>query len=127
MKFIRGGDISNGKINYESLRTITNKISGKYKRTILKGSEVVISLVGNPGEVAVVDNSLIGCNIARQVGMIRVNHKFNPYFIMYFLMSPYGKRQLSSFSLGSVQKIINLKELKNKNSKFRFKRARSYC
>ena len=62
VKFIRGGDISNGKISYESLRTITNKISGKYKRTILKGGEVVISLVGNPGEVAVVGNSLIGCN-----------------------------------------------------------------
>ena len=112
VKFIRGGDISNGRILSNQLRTISNDVSNKYKRTLLKGNEVLISLVGNPGEVSVTTKEFIGSNIARQVGLIRPNNLFNPYFIQYYLMSPKGRNQLISFSLGSVQKVINLKDLK---------------
>ena len=68
--FVRGGDISNGTINKANLRTITQEVSRPYARTILRGGEVVISLVGNPGEVAVVPDSLVGANLARQAGLI---------------------------------------------------------
>ncbi len=111
--FIRGGDISAGRINTSSLRTISNELSQQYKRTLLRGGELLISLVGNPGEVAIVPVELVGSNIARQVGLIRVEEKrFNPWFVQYYLMSPAGKAQLFSYSLGSVQSVINLKELK---------------
>lgn len=111
--FIRGGDISAGRINTASLRTISSELSLQYKRTLLRGGELLISLVGNPGEVAIAPVELAGSNIARQVGLIRVDEKrFNPWFIQYYLMSPAGKAQLFSYSLGSVQSVINLKELK---------------
>lgn len=113
IRFIRGGDVVNGKIKVNELRTITQDVSDQYKRTLLKGGELLVSLVGNPGEVAVVPEELAGANIARQVGLIRVDlERFDPYFVQYYLMSPAGKAQLFSYSLGSVQKVINLKELK---------------
>lgn len=111
--FIRGGDISGGRINTANLRTISRELSHQYKRTLLKGGELVISLVGNPGEVAIVPNALKGANIARQIGLVRVDkNRFHPKFVQYYLMSPAGKAQLFSYSLGSVQSVINLKELK---------------
>jgi type I restriction enzyme S subunit len=113
VKFIRGGDVVGGKIRVKELRTITHDVSAQYRRTLLKGGELLVSLVGNPGEVAVVPAELSGCNIARQVGLIRIDtSKFNPWFVQYYLMSPLGKAQLFAYSMGSVQKVINLKELK---------------
>jgi len=42
--FVRGGDISNGRIAVTELRTITQSVSRPYKRTILRGGELLISL-----------------------------------------------------------------------------------
>lgn len=113
VRFVRGGDVFNGRINVDGLRTISHELSAQYKRTLLRGGELLISLVGNPGEVAIAPPSLAGSNIARQVGLIRVDEtRFNPWFVLYYLMSPAGKAQLFSYSLGSVQSVINLKELR---------------
>src|SRR5258706_3938070 len=67
--FVRGGDLSQGRIALDELRTIAPQLSQVYKRTILRGGELLISLVGNPGEVAIAPPSLDGANIARQVGL----------------------------------------------------------
>lgn len=110
--FIRSGDIQNGKIMIKNLRTISKSISSVYKRTILKGGEILISLVGYPGEVAIVPNELIGANIARQAGMIALKDKDTIPFIMYYLMSPIGKSKLLFEQIGSAQQVINLADLK---------------
>jgi type I restriction enzyme S subunit len=110
--FIRGGDIENSQIKIEQLRTITKDISEQYKRTVLRGGEILISLVGNPGQFAVVPDSLKGCNIARQVGLIRLKDNHGVQYIKHFLESPVGQIELLARSLGSVQQVINLKDLK---------------
>lgn len=110
--FIRGGDILNGKILEKQLRTISLEISETYKRTLLKGGELVISLVGNPGQVAIVPPHLAGANIARQVGLIRLSDTIEKRFIKYYLMSPLGKESIFARSLGSVQQVINLSDLR---------------
>ena len=114
IRFIRGGDISERKINLSELRNITKEVSEEYSRTLLKGGELIISLVGNPGEVAIVPKKLKGANIARQVGLIRSNEDvIDKYYLMYYLTSPLGKAKLKANSRGSVQQVINLRELKN--------------
>lgn len=113
VKFIRGGDIANGKILIDNLRTITQEVSDQYKRTQLKGGELVISLVGNPGEVAIVPQELKGANLARQVGVVRLRNDIEKRFVKYFLISPLGKERLFAKSVGSVQQVINLSDLRD--------------
>ena len=110
--FIRGGDISNGLIDEENLRTITEEVSRPYARTILRGGEVVISLVGNPGQVAVVPGRLAGANLARQAGLIALRPEIDAAYIKYYLMSPPGKAELFQRTQGAVQQVINLSDLK---------------
>ena len=112
IRFIRGGDVADGRINVEALRTITPDISEQYKRTLLHGGEIVVSLVGNPGQVAIVPESLRGANIARQVGLVRLSSKIDPRFVKYFLLSPQGQDSLGTRSMGSVQQVINLRDLR---------------
>ena len=71
IRFIRGGDLQNGSVNIAALRTITKEVSAPYKRTLLKGGELLVSLVGMYlGEAAIAPMSLRGANIARQVGLV---------------------------------------------------------
>ena len=113
VRFIRGGDIFNGKINIPALRTIKHEISKQYKRTLLQGGELLISLVGNPGEVAIAPKALKGSNIARQVGLVALKEDVHPSYVMYFLMSSLGRKELFAQTTGSVQRVINLADLKN--------------
>ena len=108
VKLIRGGDVSQGKIN-PNLRTIRNDISQQYKRTILQGGELVVSLVGNPGEVAIVPQELKGSNLARQVGLVRLNIDLNSSFILHCLT--FSTKLITAKITGSVQKVINLEDL----------------
>lgn len=112
VRFVRGGDISDGQILFDKLRTITTEISEQYSRTLLRGGELLICLVGQPGQVAIASNNLAGANIARQVGLIRLRPEFNSKFIKYFLQSPDGQRSLGAHMGGSVQQVINLGDLR---------------
>ena len=110
--FIRGGDVSHGRVLDHQLRTITQEVSEQYKRTLLTGGEILMCLVGQPGQVAVAPAALAGANIARQVGLIRVRSDINAEFITYFLRSPDGQAGLGTHTGGSVQQVINLRDLK---------------
>jgi type I restriction enzyme S subunit len=110
--FIRGGDIADGRILTGQLRTISNEISRQYKRTLLRGGEILMSLVGNPGQVAIVPESLRGANIARQAALIRLRPDVDTRFVRYFLGSYVGQEALRAHSRGSVQQVINLRDLK---------------
>ena len=110
--FVRGGDVVGGQIAVEALRTISPQLSQTYKRTLLRGGELLVSLVGNPGEVAIAPSILEGANIARQVGMIALRPEFDAKFFMYFLMSPSGRAELFTRTGGAVQQVINLADLR---------------
>ena len=112
IRFIRGGDISDGRVLVDQLRTITTEVSEQYSRTLLRGGELLICLVGQPGQVAIASENLAGANIARQVGLIRLHPDFNAKFIKYFLQSPDGKESLGIHIGGSVQQVINLGDLR---------------
>lgn len=113
VRFIRGGDVVDGRVLDGQLRTISREVSEQYSRTLLRGGELLVSLVGNPGAVALVPPRLAGANIARQVGLVRLRHDIDARYVMYFLASGEGKAALGAQTMGSVQQVINLRDLKN--------------
>lgn len=111
--FVRGGDIFDGSISQNTLRTISKSVSNQYKRTQLLGGELLISLVGYPGECALAPNHLQGANIARQVALVRFQAQgnFDPVFVCHFLRSTLGKKLLLKEAFGSAQQVINLRDV----------------
>jgi len=109
--FIRSGDVSGGVIDPSVLRTITDDVSKQYRRTLLEGGEILVSLVGTPGQAAIVPSSLAGANIARQVALVRVDPSHSTRYVFYCLTSKQGRESLLAHSRGSVQQVINLGDL----------------
>ena len=110
--FVRGGDLQNGDVAVERLRTITEEVSEQYSRTLLQGGELLICLVGVPGQTAVVPPRLRGANIARQVGLIRLRADIRPEFASLYFRSGAGQAALGLHTGGSVQQVINLGDLR---------------
>jgi type I restriction enzyme S subunit len=112
IKMIRGGDIKKGLVSSDS-PFISKEKALEYKRTELLANDIVISLVGYPGEAAVIPINLIGHNISRAVGLLRLKNKTNPQFVVQYLNSPIGRKIVLKPSAGSAQQVVNLKDLNN--------------
>ncbi len=110
--FVRGGDFPNGKIDIGALRKIGKDVASQYRRTELKGGEIVVSLVGYPGACALVPDELAGANIARQAALIRPCEDIVAQYLYQFLRSPIGQDRLKKETIGSAQQVINLRDLK---------------
>lgn len=112
VRFVRGGDIVNGRVSQESLKCISDKVSKKYKRTILRGGEILIVLVGSPGLIALAPAALQNANVYRQIGIIDIANANQAMFVKVFLTSPQGQKALNDLVGGSVQRVINLAKLR---------------
>ncbi|MGA5413289.1 restriction endonuclease subunit S [Streptomyces pseudogriseolus] len=107
---VRGGDIRNGKISSD-LPCVTRKKSDEYMRTVLQHGDVVVALVGYPGESAVVPDRLVGANISRAVGLLRPAQNLLPEFLAHYLNSSSGRQEFLKPSAGSAQIVVNLVDL----------------
>lgn len=110
VQMMRGGDIKGGRIAHD-LPFVTQEKSNEHSRTILKQDDVVISLVGYPGEAAKVPVRLEGANISRAVGLLRLNHLIAPDYLVSYLNSSMGRRMVLAPSAGSAQLVVNLMAL----------------
>ena len=110
MKMLRGGDIVDGRINSD-LPMVAPEKAMEYGRTTLVANDVVIALVGYPGASAKIPDALIGSNISRAVGLLRLNGKVTPDYLVCMLNSDTGRRMVLAPSAGSAQQVVNLAAL----------------
>jgi len=109
---VRSGDLLNGVIDVANLRTITEDVHEEYRRTALRGGEVIIGLVGVPGVAAIAPAELAGANIARQVALVRTGNQLSADFLIHWINSNVGREVLNEITQGSVQQVINLSDLR---------------
>ncbi len=107
---LRGGDIKGGRVNTD-LPLISREKSAEYQRTVLRHGDVVIALVGYPGEAAVIPEALGGANISRAVGLLRPSNALNAGFLTCYLNSSSGRKEFLKPGAGSAQMVVNLRDL----------------
>ncbi|HEC1605882.1 restriction endonuclease subunit S [Pseudomonas aeruginosa] len=109
---IRVNNFRDGRIELADLMRIDPAIEGKYGRTRLKGGEVLLTLVGSVGQVAVAPKTVSGFNVARAVAVIHPEDHVEPEWIALCLRSPLSQHLLGSRANTTVQTTINLKDLR---------------
>ena len=109
---IRVNNFHGTHINLSDVMRITPEIESKYSRTRLAGGEVLLTLVGSVGQVAVVPKSMIGFNVARAVAVIHPLPHIDPEWIALCLRSPLSQHLLGSRANTTVQVTINLKDVR---------------
>ncbi len=109
---IRCGDIKGFRVARDGLKLVNPEIESGFRRTRLRGGEVLIAIRGSVGETCVVPSEFVDCNISREVAMIPLRQGIVPDFIMYFLATTEARRFILGNVKGVAQQGINLRDLK---------------
>lgn len=96
----------------ESLNTITKDVDAQYRRSRVEAGDVLVSVVGTIGRVAVVGDEHAGSNIARALARISpIRELMTPEFLAIVFGSPEFQARLVRGAFESARKTLNLSEL----------------
>jgi type I restriction enzyme S subunit len=108
---VRVSDLRKGKIDCSNLKRISTSIEASYKRSRLHGDEILISCVGSVGEIALVDESQKGFNIARAVARVPLNASCNRVYLAEYLRTQHVQRYFKNQLRTVSQPTLNIKQI----------------
>ena len=110
---LRVNNFQGDSLNLADVLRIAPQIEAKYERTRIQTGDVLLTIVGTVGQVAIAPEALNGWNIARAVAMIRPKEPELSRWISFVLRSPAAQHQLGVAANTTVQTTINLKDLRS--------------
>ena len=111
--YIRVRDLGKSKTlelnsSYEYVDEITQK---QIQRYITQKGDILISIVGTIGLIAIVGDSLNGANLTENcVKLVKLDNIDSEY-LYYFLKSPFGQQNISRGTVGAVQAKLPIKNI----------------
>jgi len=108
---LRVNNVREGRVITDDVLRIAPEIERKHVRTRLQGGEVLLTLVGTLGEVAVAAPALKGWNTARAVGVIPVRSDVGAGWVSLALRSPLSRHFATVWATTTVQATLNLRDV----------------
>ncbi len=108
---VRVADVKAGRVTRPEF-CVSNEVDEEYKRTRLNGNELLVTLVGNPGDCVIVTEEMAGWNAARALAVLRLQDPNLRQWLRYVLLSEPAKHLIDSRLNTTVQKTLNLKDIK---------------
>ena len=109
---LRSSDVRHLRIDLQDVKRIDPRIAGEYRRTFLKGGEVLITVRGTLGGVVVVPKECAGFNISREVAMLAMTVPEVSKAAAIFIGSSPVQRWLMQRTKGIAYTGINIETLK---------------
>lgn len=91
---------------------IPKEMSDQFSKTILKGDEILLSVMGTIGRTLMVQKEWKGWNVNRALAVIRVNDRIDKTFLSQLFKAPLYADKFEKDAIGSAQKRINLNDLR---------------
>lgn len=110
---VRVCDLDQGRIDWTAIRTVTPEIAAQYDRSRIKDGDVLVSVVGTIGRVAVAREVPANCNIARAVARIRPkSERASSEWLSIALQAPQVQERFMADSREVARKTLNISLLK---------------
>lgn len=107
-------DIVNRKPDLNELKRTTKEISDKYKRTILKGREMLITVRANIADTCVIGPEFAGCNVGRGIVPIRTKEdEIILEFLKYQIDNKRLNDNIKEMAKGITLIQLNMEDLRN--------------
>jgi len=107
-RLVRVYDLQDGGIFAGQLRTVNPKVDSEYARTRLRGGELLVSVVGTIGRLAIVPPEMAGANIARAIARVIPLRSINAYWLFNMLSSPFLQDWLVRGAREVARKTLNI-------------------
>jgi restriction endonuclease S subunit len=109
--FIRVCDMEGGNVNVAGLMRVSDSVNRQYRRSTVASGDILVSIVGTIGRVAIVSPECEGFNIARAVARIAPSQDLRSDFLAFLLRATSTQRRLVGSSFESARKTLNLSAL----------------
>jgi len=109
---IKVKDIIGGRIVQADILLTDPKIDAQYKRSRLRGDDLLLTIRGTTGRVASVPPELDGANITQDTARVRLKEELSNQFFYFLLQSFPLQDQIQLHTLGQAVKGINIGEVK---------------
>ena len=107
-KLVRVCDLEDGKVLTEQLRTISSEVDNHYARTRLKGGELLVTVVGTIGRVAIAPDEITGANVARAVARLTPTYPIKASWLLRMLSSSFLQDWLVKGAREVARKTLNI-------------------
>jgi type I restriction enzyme S subunit len=109
---LRSSNVRHLHLDLKIVKRVSPKIADNYRRTLLRGGEVLVTVRGTLGGVAVVPEECKGFNISREVAMIALIEPAIGPAVSYFIGSVIMQNWLLRRTKGIAYTGINIETLK---------------
>jgi hypothetical protein len=111
---VRPTDLTKKIVGSDGLKRIDPSLAEAYRRTELKGGELLLCVRGTTGAISIASDELAGANVTRGIVPIRFNKSLVLQEFGYHLMrSSDVQRQIQEKTYGAALMQINIRDLRN--------------
>jgi restriction endonuclease S subunit len=108
VRYLQAKDIKSHFIADSNSVYISREYFDKNKRSHVKEENVILSIMGSVGDIAITPKGFVPTLANRAVAIIKDIKEINPYYLFTYLSTKYGQLQIDRQKNGGVQERINL-------------------
>jgi restriction endonuclease S subunit len=113
VRYLTAENVCAGYVDIMDVRYVDEWVNARNARAIVQPGNILISIKGTLGQVAVAEQWLLPANMNRDVAVIKIRSKqLASEFLAAFLMSRFGQFQALREGSGGVQQMITLGRLR---------------
>jgi type I restriction enzyme S subunit len=109
---LRSSNVRWLRVDETGMKRIAPDLADEYRRTKLRGGEVVLTVRGTLGGVAVVPQHLAGANVSREVAVLPFAGGLFPSYMAMCVASPRSQQWLTGVTKGIAYEGINIGDLR---------------
>lgn len=108
---IRVSNLVEGRVDRSNLKCISPSIESQYRRSRIKGTEILVSSVGSIGNVSTVGPADVGSNLARAITRVPITDAVKRYYVASYLRTDVPQRYFTRELRTVAQPTLNVKQL----------------
>jgi type I restriction enzyme S subunit len=112
---IKVKDIKDNQIKEKGLLLTSKEIDEKYARSRVKFGDILVTIRGTTGRLAIVPASLDGANITQDTARLRIEKSELSKYVFTYLQGPSAQKKIEYNTIGQAVKGINLAEVRKLN------------
>ncbi len=109
---LRAGDLRWFSVNTVNIKRVLPDLANSYRRTMLRGGELLLRIRGGVGELAICPPEMIGGNVSREIAVVPLRENIESRFAMYLLAAPSNQARMVREVKGTSYVGINLKDVR---------------
>ena len=110
--YVKVKDIKNGEINLATLQRTSHEIASKYERASLASGDVLLSIRGTYGRVAIVPTDLEGANITQDTARVAPLPEIDPAYLKMYLSSQTAQGYFDRVARGVAVRGVNIADVR---------------